>query len=394
MRLLHKALVLSAATLAALYGFARATIPPTIYVMVTVEDADGEPLALPAHWGGRLYMDDGVLRPGFSLSGTDDIEYWKRCHGIPRWSCRTLDGVERALFGCRPGAQAAFACMTDNGGADEATLQLPGASALVPWGLKFIKLTLPQKPADCLGELRVTVLDDDGTINDNHGAISLVSPVGRLRLLHSFGGSFGVEPRCDGGPLQHYMPAGRYRLEIGHWSGVTCGNTAPSLDRHINPDLIFEIEPGRLTHVTVERPRGTHLDLDLTLSGDGGEFTAARDAFLEEWELLTFEVDLIPRHRWRAEARLQRLDERGVPEDRGEEYACRWEGCWHNPDRHVFPVSGYMEGLRQYPPGRYRLSISGAGIDPFTTELELPDLDGGSLIFCHQLNARSAVSSE
>ncbi|QDV08993.1 hypothetical protein Poly30_45490 [Planctomycetes bacterium Poly30] len=327
MRFLQKALVLSAAGLVGLYAFARAVIPPTVYVLVSVTDAEGRPVELPDRWGSTLFMDDGALRPGLSIRGTDDLSSERRPLDIRRWSVQlpglSRGGSEYASFGCRPGAEAAFAAMDDAGGSDEVLLRLPAVTELIPWTIKRVRLQLPQKSQEPLGELMVTVLDADGTWPDTHPGLSLSSPEGRLPLLYSFGEPFGTENRWDCGPVRHSLPAGRYRVEIDQWFGLTCGNMAPSIDRHLRPDLVVDIKPGKLTQVTLERPRGTRLDLDLSFTGDGGEFAAARADFLEQWEQQAFGHSVLAPHRWRAQATLQRLDSHGVPEDREELYACR-----------------------------------------------------------------------
>ncbi len=327
-------------------------------------------------------MDDGVLRAGGVVHGTDDLTDVRRYRDIPRWSCLFVGGSEYAVFACRPGAEAAFAAMTHGGGAVKEALRLPAVSGVLPWGLEIVRLRLPQVPHEPLGELMVTVLNAEGCAPDSHPGLSLSSPIGRLPLLHNFGEAFGNEDLENRGPVRHPLPAGSYRVEIDQWFGLTCGNLPPSLDRHVRADLITAVKPGVLTQETLERPRGTHLDLDLTLVGDGGEFLAARDEFLEEWELLTFEEDPVPGHRWRAEAWLQPIDTRGNPDGPAFRYACGWEGCWHKVDRYQFPVSGLIGGLRQYPPGRYRLTVSGPGIDTITQELQIPNLDGGTLVLC------------
>lgn len=387
MRLLHKTLVLSATGLIGLYTFARATIPPTVYVLVSVTDADERPVELQAGWGMALYMDDGALRPGVSILGTDDLGSERRHRDIQRWATRFLDGTEYVVFACRPGAEAAFAAMTDVGGASEVVMRLPLVSRLIPWTMKRVRIGLPQRKREPLGELMVTVLDADGTWSDTHPGLRLSSPTGRLPLLYNFGEAFGVEDRWDCGPVRRQLPAGRYRVEIEQWFGLTCGNMAPSVDRHLRPDLVVHVEPGKLTQVTLERPHGTRLDLDLIFTGDGGEFAAARAEFLEEWETLTFDRGPLPAHPWRAEARLQRLDPKGLPDGHAELYACRWDECRYIADRFSFPVGGRIEGLRHYPPGRYRLEIGGTGIEPRSEEVVLPDLEGGSMALCLTIDA-------
>ncbi len=389
MRLLQKVLVMSAAGLTGLYAYALKTIPPTVYVFVSLEDSDGAPLSLPEGWNGGNYMDDGVLRPGGTIHATDDLAEENRHNRIRLWGYRFIDGSEHAVFACRPGAEAAFASMTHEGGADEAVLQLPNVSKLIPWSMRTVRLRLPQSPAEPFGELLVTVLNADGSAPDMHPGLKLTSPIGELPLLFNFGEAFGVENRWKNGPVRHELPAGRYRVGIRQWVGITCGNLAPSVDRHLRPNIVIDVEPGRLTQVTIERPRGTHLDLDLTFTGDGGEFAAAREGFLDEWEDLAFDRDLIPRHRWRAEAWLQRLDHHGESVGRRQRYACGWDECRYMVDRHSFPVSGLIGGLRQYPPGRYRLTLHGEGLEPLTEDLHIPGLDGGSLVFCLQLTAAS-----
>ena len=116
MQLLQKALFLSAAGLIGLYALARAVVPPTVYVLVAVSDATGQAIEFVDGWGWPLYMDDGALRPGMSVQGTDDLGSERRHRDIGRWSTRSLDGTEYAMFACRPDSEAAFAAMTDLGG--------------------------------------------------------------------------------------------------------------------------------------------------------------------------------------------------------------------------------------------------------------------------------------
>ena len=385
MRLLHKALILSATSLAAAYGYARWMIPPTVFVLVTVEDSKGVPVPLRGGWGTPIYMDDGVLRPGLCIQGTDDVVSERRHKRIDRWAWRTPDGLDRAVFACRPGAEAAFACMSASGGSQEALLQLPEVSGLIPWWFRTVKLTLPHGPTEPLGELRATVLDADGAVSRNHGAIRLVSPKARLPLVFNFGPAFGGEVPCDDDSWQFGLPTGRYGLTIDHWIGITCGNLAPSLDRHINSEIAFQIEPSQLTHVTVERPKGTHLDLQLELVGDHGAFEAARASFLREWEAQTYISAELPPHRWRVAAKLQRVDPEGQGIAAARPYACRWKECRYIRARYQFPVAGYVEGLRQLEPGRYRLTVEGVGIEAFSVEIDLPNLDGGSFVYYSQV---------
>lgn len=394
MRLLHKVLAVSGVTLAGLYGFALSTIPPTVYVFIALEDSEGKQLELPQYWSSHNHMREGVIDPGGSIYGTDDLADDGRCYRIRCWESRFIDGSEYAVFACRPGAEAAFAGMTDKHGAAEVVRQLPEVSTLIPWSMAVVRLRLPHRPEHPLGELVVTVLDEEGCIPDTHPGLSLISPVAGLPLLFNFGEAFGVEDRWELGPVRASLPAGEYRVKVDQWFGITCGNMAPSVDRHQRRDVLVEVESGGVSQVVLERPRGTLLDLDLTFTGDGGEFAALRDEFLEEWEAVFFDDHSVPPHPWRAEAWLQRLDDEGLPVGRRQRYMCGWDGCKYSSDRFRFPVSGLVGGLRQYEPGLYRLSIQGEGIEPLTRVLHLPDLDGGSVVFCAQLATTGLSGTE
>ncbi len=384
MTLRSKLLAAVVTLLGVLYGLARWAIPPTVYVIVSLEDASGTTLEIPEPWGRTLFMDfppggqdepprleDGLAIVCAVLDQAPDRLRW--FGDTQQWTLTFFGKTKHFSFAGPPGKDIAVAALHSELGLAEALVSLPSTGTVIPWDVVRVRLRFPGLRSVAPGELELKML---GTSEDPvypHEKVRLVSPLAGIPLVRAFGtrrsGSHDDAPL----PIRCALPPGDYGVQAQQHIGIGCGLNAPPQDRFLRSHERVEIQSLMVTQAKLQRSAGLRLALDVHVSG--ADVAEGLPALLKSLELEIFERGILPLKappatppRWTAEATLRPLRS----EARTRPWYCRWDGCSFIMDRTEFPLSGTIEGLEQLPKGEYELRIHGDLIKPLRTRITIP----------------------
>ncbi len=382
MTLKSKVLAVFVTALVGLYGVARWTIPPTVYVVVSLEDANGARLEIPEDWRSMLSLVEGAAKGDDAMGLTDGLAI--ACAemdrapdkasfgaGMQQWTLTVFGKRKFVSFGGRPGTDVVVAALHSELGMAEEVVSLPRIGEIMPWSVVRVRLRLPGVGSPPRGELELTVLEPDGNPASPCELIRFTSPLAGIPLAWEYGVSSRRSKEAM--PLRFLLPPGDYGVQTAQIIGVYCGNDRPFEDRFTRTRQPVEIEAGVTVHAELQQSLGVRLALDVHVTGANVE--SALPSLLKGLEQDAYESftnspkaprKVVPR--WTAKATLRPVSDGGRPRP----WYCGWDGCLSVQERIEFPLSGTVEGLEQLAEGDYELTIEGDLIKPFRTTVTIP----------------------
>lgn len=389
-----KVLLFSVTLLSVLYGIARALVPPTVYVLVTLEDGRGAEIdtfsSTPYELRFDVELRDGLaelrLSDGLAVRCVDLNDAPDRALRMKRWTVTVPGGGKFLSFEGRPGQTVAVAAMHSDLGPAEAVVHLPHTSAVIPWGMVRVRLRLAGVPGAEPGQLDVGVAGQTPVGFSVYGSVRLSSAAAGVHLVR---GSHGLGPERqagDAGDLRCFVPSGTYGVEMDHFVGMICGNHPPELDDYARTRTLATVQSGVVGSAQIQRTLGVRLDLDLLVPGAEAEIQSELPELLRALERavwVTYDrsqpAHEAPKGLWTGRVTLRPL----AGSAPARPWFCRWEGCESMGDRRYFPLRGTIEGIEQLAPGEYELILEGGLIQTLRRVVSIPareDIDGDAIL--------------